>query len=40
MDAIILAGGSAVRLGGANKALLQVGGERFIDRILRTLAPL
>jgi len=40
VDAIILAGGSAVRLGGANKALLQVGGERFIDRILRTLAPL
>ena len=40
MDAIVLAGGSAVRLGGANKALLRVGGERFIDRILRTLAPL
>ncbi len=40
MDAIVLPGGSAVRLGGANKALLRVGGERFIDRILRTLAPL
>jgi len=40
VGAIILAGGNAVRLGGANKAILRVGGERFIDRILRVLAPL
>jgi molybdopterin-guanine dinucleotide biosynthesis protein A len=30
--AVILAGGRGTRLGGANKALLDIGGERFIDR--------
>lgn len=30
--AVILAGGRGERLGGANKALLEIGGKRFIDR--------
>jgi molybdopterin-guanine dinucleotide biosynthesis protein A len=32
--AVILAGGRGERLGGANKALLTIGGERFIDRAI------
>lgn len=32
--AVILAGGKGERLGGVNKALLGIGGERFIDRAL------
>ncbi len=40
IDAVILAGGNAVRLGGVQKASLVYDGERFINRILRTLAPL
>lgn len=35
--AAILAGGSARRFGGSAKALLDVGGERIIDRQLRAL---
>lgn len=34
MDAIVLAGGGARRFGGADKALLEVGGKRLIDRVL------
>ena len=32
--AVILAGGKGERLGGVNKALLTIGGERFIDRAM------
>jgi molybdopterin-guanine dinucleotide biosynthesis protein A len=39
-SALIFAGGRATRLGGINKALLEVGGSRIIDRILRALGPL
>jgi molybdenum cofactor guanylyltransferase len=39
-SAVIFAGGRATRLGGANKALLDVGGSPIIDRILRALGPL
>ena len=35
MTGIILAGGRASRMGGANKAFIEVGGERLIDRTLR-----
>lgn len=35
--AIILAGGRGTRMGGADKAQLTVGGERFIDKLLRQL---
>ena len=38
--AIIFAGGRATRLGGVNKALLDVGGVRIIDRIRTALLPL
>jgi molybdopterin-guanine dinucleotide biosynthesis protein A len=34
MDAIVLAGGRARRLGGRDKALLEVGGRNLIDRVL------
>jgi len=40
MNAIILAGGLALRMGGTTKAFLRLDGERFIDRILRVLGPL
>jgi molybdopterin-guanine dinucleotide biosynthesis protein A len=40
VGAAILAGGRASRLGGCNKALLSLRGERFIDRQLRVLRPL
>jgi len=36
-SAIVLAGGRATRLGSVNKAMLQVGGIRLIDRVLGTL---
>lgn len=36
----ILAGGNATRMGGRNKALLEVDGETFIKRIYRNLSPL
>jgi molybdopterin-guanine dinucleotide biosynthesis protein A len=39
-SAVIFAGGRATRLGGANKALLRVGGRAIIDRILAALGPL
>ena len=35
MTGIILAGGRASRMGGANKAFIEVGGERLIDRTMR-----
>ena len=35
MTGIILAGGRASRLGGINKAFIEIGGERLIDRTLR-----
>jgi len=35
MTGIILAGGRASRMGGINKAFIEVGGERLIDRTLR-----
>ena len=37
---VILAGGHGSRLGGVNKALLNVGGDRIIDRALRVVQPL
>jgi molybdopterin-guanine dinucleotide biosynthesis protein A len=40
VDAAILAGGRARRLGGADKALVEVGGRRIVDRQLAVLAPL
>jgi molybdopterin-guanine dinucleotide biosynthesis protein A len=39
-SAIIFAGGRATRLGGSNKALLDVGGRRIIDRILDAIGSL
>ena len=36
----ILAGGKATRMGGRNKALLEIEGESFISRIHRSLSPL
>jgi molybdopterin-guanine dinucleotide biosynthesis protein A len=37
---VILAGGLGRRMGGASKALLRVGGERMVDRLLGVLRPL
>jgi molybdopterin-guanine dinucleotide biosynthesis protein A len=37
ISAIVLAGGRARRLGGANEALLEVGGRRIIDRVIESL---
>jgi molybdopterin-guanine dinucleotide biosynthesis protein A len=39
-SALIFGGGRATRLGGVNKALLEVGEERIIDRILAAVRPL
>ena len=39
MTGIILAGGRASRMGGINKAFLEVGGERLIDRTMRVYRP-
>jgi len=39
-SALIFAGGRATRLGGVNKALLDVGGVSIVERILTTLGPL
>src|SRR5438552_7574352 len=36
MDGAIVAGGSASRLGGAPKGLLEVGGKRILDRLVAT----
>jgi molybdenum cofactor guanylyltransferase len=40
VSAVVLAGGRATRLGGANKALLEIGGKRIIDRVLDALRPM
>jgi molybdopterin-guanine dinucleotide biosynthesis protein A len=40
VSAAILAGGRARRLGGADKAQLDVGGRRMVDRQVAALAPL
>jgi molybdopterin-guanine dinucleotide biosynthesis protein A len=37
---IVLAGGQGTRLGGVNKALIEIGGRRVIDRLLDALRPL
>jgi molybdopterin-guanine dinucleotide biosynthesis protein A len=39
-SAIVLAGGRATRLGGSNKAALEIGGQRLIDRVVQALRPL
>src|SRR6185437_764195 len=39
-SALIFGGGRATRLGGANKALLEVGGRRIIDRVFAAVSPL
>jgi molybdopterin-guanine dinucleotide biosynthesis protein A len=40
MDAIILSGGRALRMGGVTKAFLRLGNETFLERILATITPL
>ena len=40
MTGIILAGGRANRMGGLNKAFIEVGGQRLIDRTLRVYRSL
>lgn len=37
--AVILAGGASSRMGGVDKALVSLGGERLIDRVVARLAP-
>ncbi len=37
---VVLAGGAGTRLGGVNKALVEIGGQRVIDRLLAALRPL
>jgi molybdopterin-guanine dinucleotide biosynthesis protein A len=37
-DAVVLAGGSARRLGGVDKAALEVGGRSLLDRVLDAVA--
>lgn len=39
-SAIVLAGGRASRLGGVNKARLEVGGRPLLERVLDSVAPL
>lgn len=39
-SAVILAGGEAKRLKGLDKARMQVGGQRILDRLLAVLEPL
>jgi molybdopterin-guanine dinucleotide biosynthesis protein A len=39
VTALVLAGGRARRLGGRNKALLQVGGATLLDRLVAELTP-
>lgn len=36
----ILAGGNATRMGGKNKAFIEIDGETFVKRIYRNLSPL
>lgn len=38
--ALVLAGGRATRLGGVNKALVEVGGKMLLERVLDALRPL
>ena len=40
MTLAILAGGNATRMGGRNKALIEIEGETFIKRIYKNLSPL
>jgi molybdopterin-guanine dinucleotide biosynthesis protein A len=40
VDAIVLAGGLGTRMGGLDKSGLLLGGETFLERILRLLEPL
>ena len=37
---IILCGGLGTRMGGTDKSLLRIGGETFLDILIRTLQPL
>ena len=37
---MVLAGGTALRMGGVDKASLRVGGSTMLDRVLRAAAPL
>ena len=37
---VVLAGGRGTRLGGINKATIEIGGRRVIDRLLDALRPL
>lgn len=37
IDAVVLAGGRARRLGGADKALIEIGGQILLDRVLGAL---
>ncbi|HEX2922586.1 MAG TPA: molybdenum cofactor guanylyltransferase [Chloroflexota bacterium] len=39
-SAVVLAGGKATRLGGRNKAKLEIGGQRLLDRVLNALRPI
>jgi len=39
-SAVILAGGKGRRMGGRNKALLDFGGEKLIERVYRILKPI
>ncbi len=40
ISGIILAGGLATRMDGTNKAFLEIGGQRIIDRLIQTYRPL
>lgn len=37
-DAVVLAGGAALRLGGVSKADVELGGQRLLDRVLVSVA--
>lgn len=39
LPGVILAGGRATRMGGGDKGLLRVGGQRLIDRVIARLGP-
>ena len=39
-SAIVLAGGRATRLGGVNKARLEIGGTKLLERVVGALRPL
>lgn len=40
VEAIVLAGGAARRMGGVDKLALEVGGSTLLDRVLRAVRPL